>query len=36
MKRWGSALFPLSLLLVLTALTFWLRYATDMSARRSD
>ena len=31
MKQWGSALFPLSLLLVLAALTFWLRYATEMA-----
>jgi lipopolysaccharide export system protein LptC len=30
MKHWGSALFPLSLLLVLTLLTFWLRYATEL------
>jgi lipopolysaccharide export system protein LptC len=30
MKHWGGALFPLSLLLVLTLLTFWLRYATEL------
>jgi hypothetical protein len=26
MKRWSSALLPLSILLVLVALTTWLRY----------
>jgi lipopolysaccharide export system protein LptC len=36
MKRWGSALFPLSLLLVLTALTFWLRYATELPQTKLD
>jgi len=36
MKRWGSALFPLSLLLVLTALTFWLRYATELPQQKHD
>jgi lipopolysaccharide export system protein LptC len=36
MKRWGSALFPLSLLLVLTALTFWLRYATELPQTKHD
>ena len=36
MKRWGSALFPLSLLLVLTGLTFWLRYATDSPQPKFD
>ena len=36
MKNWGSALFPLSLLLVLTALTFWLRYATELPEIRRD
>ena len=36
MKHWGSALFPLSLLLVLTALTFWLRYATELPELRHD
>lgn len=30
MKHWGSALFPLVLLTALTALTFWLRYATEL------
>ena len=30
MKQWSSALFPLSILLALTALTFWLRYATEL------
>jgi lipopolysaccharide export system protein LptC len=36
MKHWGSALFPLSLLLVLTLLTFWLRYATQLSEPNRD
>lgn len=36
MRNWGSALFPLSLLLVLTALTFWLRYATELPEPRRD
>jgi lipopolysaccharide export system protein LptC len=36
MKHWGSALFPLSLLLVLTLLTFWLRYATQLSDPNRD
>ncbi len=36
MKRWGSALFPLSLLMTLAALTFWLRYATEAPEPRHD
>ncbi|MDR2787272.1 MAG: LPS export ABC transporter periplasmic protein LptC [Candidatus Accumulibacter sp.] len=36
MKHWGSALFPLSLLLVLTLLTFWLRYATELDEPNRD
>jgi lipopolysaccharide export system protein LptC len=36
MKHWGSALFPLSLLLVLTLLTFWLRYATELDEPKRD
>jgi lipopolysaccharide export system protein LptC len=36
MKQWGSALFPLSLLLALTGLTFWLRYATEFPDVRRD
>jgi lipopolysaccharide export system protein LptC len=36
MKRWGSALFPLSLLVVLTGLTFWLRYATELPQTKHD
>jgi len=36
MKRWGSALFPLSLLLVLTGLTFWLRYASELPQTKHD
>ena len=36
MKHWGSALFPLTLLLTLTGLTFWLRFATEMPEIRRD
>ncbi|WP_263770151.1 LPS export ABC transporter periplasmic protein LptC [Propionivibrio soli] len=36
MRNWGSALFPLSLLLALAALTFWLRYATELPEERRD
>jgi lipopolysaccharide export system protein LptC len=36
MKHGGSALFPLSLLLVLTLLTFWLRYATELDVPNRD
>lgn len=36
MKHWGSALFPLGVLLVLSALSFWLRYAVDLPAARHD
>ena len=36
MKNWGSALFPLSLLLVLAGLTFWLRYAIELPDGRRD
>lgn len=36
MKHWGSALFPLSLLLVLSVLTFWLRYATELPELSHD
>ena len=36
MKHWGSALFPLSILAALTILTFWLRYATEMTEPRRD
>lgn len=36
MKNWGSALFPLSLLLTLAALTFWLRYASELPDARRD
>lgn len=36
MKHWGSAIFPLSILLALTGLTFWLRYATELPEERSD
>lgn len=36
MKNWGSALFPLSILLALTGLTFWLRVATELPELRHD
>lgn len=36
MKHWGSALFPLGVLLVLSALSFWLRYAVDLPEARHD
>ena len=36
MKQWGSALFPLGILLVLAGLTFWLRYASELPGVRND
>ena len=36
MNRWGSAIFPLSLMIALASLTFWLRYATEMPSERHD
>lgn len=36
MKRFGSAIFPLSVMLTLAALTFWLRYATELPEERRD
>lgn len=36
MKNWGSALFPVSILAVLAALTFWLRYATELPEAQRD
>ncbi len=36
MKSWSSALFPLTILLALTGLTFWLRYATELPAAKND
>ncbi len=36
MKHWGSALYPLSILLALTILTFWLRYATELPEPNRD
>jgi lipopolysaccharide export system protein LptC len=36
MKRWSSAALPISILLVLAALTFWLRYATDFTEKPAD
>lgn len=36
MKSWGSAIFPLSVLLALAALTFWLRHAIELPEERRD
>lgn len=36
MKQWSGAALPISILLILTALTFWLRYATNLSEIPSD
>jgi hypothetical protein len=36
MKQWSSAALPLSILLVLAALTFWLRYVTDFTEKPGD
>ena len=36
MKQWGSAIFPLSILFVLSLLTFWLRYASEFDEPRRD
>ena len=36
MKQWGSALFPIGILLVLAGLTFWLRYASELPGTRHD
>lgn len=36
MKRWSSAVLPLTILLVLVALTAWLRYATEFPETRHD
>jgi len=33
---WGSALFPLTLLLALAGLTYWLRYAIELPVERND
>lgn len=35
-SNWGSALFPLAILLVLFALTFWLRHAVELPEERKD
>jgi lipopolysaccharide export system protein LptC len=35
-SNWGSAIFPLSVLLVLFGLTFWLRHATELPEERRD
>jgi lipopolysaccharide export system protein LptC len=36
MKTWGSALFPLVILLALAGLTFWLRHAIELPDVRRD
>lgn len=36
MKQWGSAFFPLGLLFVLAAMTYWLRYATELAEPSRD
>ncbi|MDS4016272.1 MAG: LPS export ABC transporter periplasmic protein LptC [Candidatus Accumulibacter sp.] len=36
MKQWSTAVLPLSILLTLAALTFWLRYATEFPDTHSD
>ena len=36
MRNWGSALFPLSILIALSGLTFWLRYATEFPQEGHD
>ncbi|MFZ2855733.1 MAG: LPS export ABC transporter periplasmic protein LptC [Rhodocyclaceae bacterium] len=36
MKNWGSALFPLTILIALSGLTFWLRHAIELPDERQD
>jgi len=36
MKSWGSAFFPLGILLALAGLTFWLRHAIELPEERKD
>lgn len=36
MKNWGSAFFPLTILLALCALTFWLQRAIELPEERKD
>lgn len=36
MKQWSSAALPIGILLILAALTFWLRYATELDEVRGD
>lgn len=36
MRNWGSAIFPLTLLLALSGLTFWLRHAIELPDERND
>ena len=35
-RRLGSAIFPLSLMLILALLTYWLSYATELPAEKHD
>ncbi|WP_313950789.1 LPS export ABC transporter periplasmic protein LptC [Accumulibacter sp.] len=36
MRQWSTAALPISILLILAALTFWLRYATDLAETHGD
>ena len=36
MKRWSSAALPVTLLLALAVLSFWLRYAPELPDERND
>mgnify|MGYP000918238750 FL=1 len=36
MRQWSTALLPLSILMALAALTFWLRYVTELPEGRHD
>lgn len=36
MKNWGSAFFPLAIMLALAGLTFWLRHAIELPEERKD
>jgi lipopolysaccharide export system protein LptC len=35
-NNWGSAIFPLTILIILLGLTFWLRYAIQLPDERKD
>lgn len=36
MKQWSGAALPIGILLILAALTFWLRYVTDFTDKPAD